>query len=89
MRLYRKVFPNKSKSRLDETVQSVDIERGLTYWFTAKKLLYLTLDKQLIEKTSPIRTRIVRRNLKSDDLIQVYNYFNSNNFIRCFTAVNR
>jgi len=55
MRLYRRVFPNKSKSRLDETVQSIDIER----------------DKQLIEKTSPIRTRIIRRDLKSDDLIQL------------------
>ena len=54
MRLYRKVFPNKSKTRLDETV---DIER----------------DKQLIDKTSPIRTRIVRRHPKTDELIQVLN----------------
>merc|ERR1712131_556865 len=52
MRLYRKVFPNKSKTRLDETV---DIER----------------DKQLIDKTSPIRTRIVRRHPKTDELIQL------------------
>ena len=69
MRLYRKVFPNKSKTRLDETIQSIDIDRGTLLYLVAKTTKYL--DKQLVEKTSPIRTRIVQRNVKSDELIQV------------------